>query len=94
MSVNAGARLTRAQAEGVLYELPTCKQSKTFVEQVRSLRHEPGILLEGLHTASFLELFHNKRAEEAGTASYQETLVGKERHISNLVRGLRLEAKP
>lgn len=51
MSVNAGARLTRAQAEGVLYKLPDNEQSKAFAEKIRLLRHEPGILLEVLHLA-------------------------------------------
>lgn len=51
MAVKVRALLTRAQAEGVLYELPDSEQSKTFEEQVRSLRHEPGALLEVLHLA-------------------------------------------
>ncbi|MFC1957620.1 NAD(P)H-dependent oxidoreductase subunit E [Chloroflexota bacterium] len=44
-------RLTRAQAEGVRYELPEGEQSKVFEERVRSLYHEPAALLEVLHLA-------------------------------------------
>lgn len=51
MKANVGSRLTRAQAEGVLYKLPEDESSKAFAEQVRSLRHEPGVLLEVLHQA-------------------------------------------
>ena len=51
MKVNIGSRVTRAQAEGVLYKLPEDETSKAFAEQVRSLRHEAGILLEVLHQA-------------------------------------------
>lgn len=51
MSVKTGARLTRAQAEGRLYELPDSEQSRVFEEGVRSFRHEPGALLEVLHLA-------------------------------------------
>lgn len=51
MSTRTGARLTRAQAEGILYKLPDDKPSKTFEKQVRSLCHEPAALLEVLHLA-------------------------------------------
>lgn len=51
MILRGGTRLTRAQAEGVRYELPEGEQSTVFGEQVRSLRHEPGALLEVLHLA-------------------------------------------
>ena len=49
MSVNTEARLTRAQAEGVLYKLPDSEQGKAFKERVCSLYHEPAVLLEVLH---------------------------------------------
>jgi len=51
MSSNTAARLTRAQAEGVLYSLPDSEQSKAFEKRVRSLYHEPAVLLEVLHLA-------------------------------------------
>ena len=51
MSTKARVRLTRAQAEGVPYKLPDSEQSEAFAEQVRSLCHEPGALLEVLHLA-------------------------------------------
>jgi len=51
MVFGIGGRLTRAQAEGVPYELPDGEQSKSFEKQVQALRHEPGTLLEVLHTA-------------------------------------------
>ena len=52
MGANAGVRrLTRAQAEGVLYKLPDTEQSKIFAERACSLRDEPGALLEVLHLA-------------------------------------------
>ena len=51
MSANAGTRLTRAQAEGVVYELPEGEQSKVFEQRVRQLRGEPDVLLEALHIA-------------------------------------------
>ena len=46
-----GRHVTRAQAEGVPYELPDDDRSRAFAEQVHSLRREPGILLEVLHLA-------------------------------------------
>jgi len=51
MSASAGTRLTRAQAEGVFYELPDGEQSESFKEQVRQFHGEPAMLLELLHTA-------------------------------------------
>lgn len=51
MGAKAGVHLTRAQAEGLSYRLPDDEQNKTFKEQVRSLNHEPGALLEVLHLA-------------------------------------------
>lgn len=51
MVFKGGTRLTRAQAEGVLPELPDGERSEIFAKQVRSLRHEPGALLEVLHLA-------------------------------------------
>ena len=33
MSANAKPRLTRAQAEGVLYKLPECEQREVFEKQ-------------------------------------------------------------
>ena len=50
MSANAG-RLTRAQVEGVLYELPEGEQSAVFENRVRSLFGESDALLEVLHIA-------------------------------------------
>ena len=51
MRANAGARLTRAQAEGVFYELPEGEQGDVFEKQVRHLCGEPDVLLEVLHIA-------------------------------------------
>ena len=51
MNANAGMRLTRAQAEGVLYKLPETEQSEAFKKQVYHLRGEPDVLLEVLHIA-------------------------------------------
>ena len=51
MSASAGARLTRAQAEGVLYKLPEGEPSEVFQKKVQPLRGEPGVLLEVLHIA-------------------------------------------
>ncbi len=51
MSAKTGARLTRAQAEGVFYELPEGERSKVFAEKARQLRGEPNVLLEVLHIA-------------------------------------------
>jgi NADH-quinone oxidoreductase subunit E len=50
MKASAG-RLTRAQAEGVFYELPEGEQSEVFKERVRQFRGEPAVLLELLHIA-------------------------------------------
>ncbi len=44
-------RLTRAQAEGVRYELPEGEQSRVFEQQFYSLRGEPAALLEVLYLA-------------------------------------------
>ena len=51
MAVEAGNRLTRAQAEGISYKLPEDEQSRIFEKQFHSLKHEPAILLEVLHLA-------------------------------------------
>jgi len=51
MSLEVEKRMTRAQVEGVLYELPDDEQGRAFEEKVRPLRHEPGALLEVLHLA-------------------------------------------
>ena len=51
MSAKAEARLTRAQAEGRSYALPDNAESRAFQQKFRSLRHEPGALLEALHLA-------------------------------------------
>jgi NADH-quinone oxidoreductase subunit E len=51
MSGKAGMRLTRAQAEGVLYKLPEGKSSELFEKEVPPLCDEPGALLEVLYLA-------------------------------------------
>ena len=48
---NRVRRLTRAQAEGVLYELPDTEEGKIFAGRVEPFRDEPGALLEILHLA-------------------------------------------
>ena len=51
MSARAVTRLTRAQAEGRVYELPAGEQSKEFEKQISRLRGEGDVLLEALHRA-------------------------------------------
>ena len=51
MVAKAEARLTRAQAEGRSYALPDNEASRAFQEKFRSIRSEPGALLEALHLA-------------------------------------------
>jgi NADH:ubiquinone oxidoreductase subunit E len=51
MSANAGTRITRAQAEGVFYQLPEGEQSEVFEKRVRPLLGERDTLLEVLHIA-------------------------------------------
>ena len=51
MTTNARVHLTRAQAEGVLYQLPDNEQGRDFAERVRPLLDKRDALLEILHLA-------------------------------------------
>ena len=76
MGANASLkRLTRAQAEGVLYKLPDTEQGKVFAERAGTLRDEPGVLVEVLHLAQECFGYLPKEAEDGELAARMRAIL-------------------